>query len=109
MIIRLRVYFGFMNVAFADEDLDTMETEARFTGKWDQAIVKKYRRIMQSIRVADDERELYAHRSFHFERLKGDRKGQHSLKINDQWRLIVELKCKGAQKIVRIVEIVDYH
>jgi len=40
------------------------------------------------------------------EALKGDRKGQHSIRINDQWRRICfRWDAKGAHE----VEIVDYH
>ncbi len=39
--------------------------------------------------------------------LKGNRKGQHSIRINDRWRICFEWP-KGAQRPVN-VEIVDYH
>ena len=39
------------------------------------------------------------------EALKDDRKGQHSIRINDQWRLCFVWTDKGATQI----EIVDYH
>ena len=39
------------------------------------------------------------------EALKGDRKGQHSIRINAQWRLCFVWTADGAQN----VEIVDYH
>lgn len=41
----------------------------------------------------------------HLEALKGDRKGQHSIRINDQWRVCFVWKGDGAHR----VEIVDYH
>ena len=41
------------------------------------------------------------------EALKGDRKGQYSIRINDQWRICFEWP-KGAQGPIN-VEIVDYH
>jgi proteic killer suppression protein len=41
------------------------------------------------------------------EALKGDRKGQYSIRINDQWRLCFEWP-KGSPGPVN-VEIVDYH
>lgn len=41
------------------------------------------------------------------EMLKGNRKGQHSVRINDQWRICFEWP-KGAQGPMN-VEIVDYH
>ena len=39
------------------------------------------------------------------EALKGDRKGQHSIRINDQWRVCFEWRNGHAWN----VEIVDYH
>ena len=41
----------------------------------------------------------------HLEALKGDRKGQHSIRINDQWRLCFKWSEMGPTD----VEIVDYH
>jgi proteic killer suppression protein len=41
------------------------------------------------------------------EALKGDRKGQYSVRINDQWRICFEWP-KGSPGPVN-VEIVDYH
>ncbi len=39
------------------------------------------------------------------EQLKGNRKGQHSIRINDQWRICFVWKNESATE----VEIVDYH
>ena len=39
------------------------------------------------------------------EALKGNRKGQHSIRINDQWRICFVWHTDGAYQ----VEIVDYH
>ena len=39
------------------------------------------------------------------EALKGNRKGQHSIRINDQWRVCFVWTADGPAK----VEIVDYH
>ena len=39
------------------------------------------------------------------EALKGDRRGQHSIRINDQWRLCFTWKSGDARE----VDIVDYH
>jgi proteic killer suppression protein len=41
----------------------------------------------------------------HLEALKGDRKGQHSVRINDQWRICFVWTDTGPLD----VEIVDYH
>ena len=39
------------------------------------------------------------------EALRGDLKGLHSIRINDQWRVCFEWRADGAYR----VEIVDYH
>jgi len=39
------------------------------------------------------------------EQLSGDRQGQHSIRVNDQWRICFVWIEKGAAE----VEIVDYH
>lgn len=41
----------------------------------------------------------------HLEALQGDRKGQHSIRINGQWRVCFRWAVDGAHD----VEIVDYH
>jgi len=41
----------------------------------------------------------------HLEALKGDRLGQHSIRINDQWRVCFEWSDGAADR----VEIADYH
>nr|WP_255484423.1 type II toxin-antitoxin system RelE/ParE family toxin [Granulicella sp. 5B5] len=42
-----------------------------------------------------------------FEALKGDRKGQYSIRINDQWRIC--FKWPQGERGPSDVEIVDYH
>lgn len=45
------------------------------------------------------------HPPIDFEALKGSRKGQHSIRINDQWRICFNWTSSGPGG----VEIVDYH
>ena len=98
-----------MEVSFGDQSLDRLETDAAFSAGFGDAIVKAYRRRMQQIRSASDERTFYARRSLNFEKLKGDRAGQYSMRLNDQWRLIVVLTGSASRKVVRVIEITDYH
>ncbi len=98
-----------MEVACPDEDLDRLEVDATFTAGYGPEIVRGYRKVMQAIRAAHDERDLYNSRGLRFEKLDGKRKHQHSLRINKQWRLIVELESEASQKRIRIVGIEDYH
>jgi proteic killer suppression protein len=98
-----------MDVEFEDETWRRLETDLGFDAGFDRSIVKAYRKRMQLIRAARDERDFYALKSLHFEKLKGDREGQHSMRLNDQWRLILRLKKTDDGKVVVIISISDYH
>jgi toxin HigB-1 len=98
-----------MEVEFDDPDLDRLETDPNFTAGQDASTIKGFRKVVQAIRAAPDERDFYAMKSLHFEKLKGDRSHQHSLRLTIKWRLIVELEGKAPNKAVRIKGIEDYH
>ena len=63
----------------------------------------KLDRLEAAVSIAD----LAALPGNRFEALKGDRKGQYSIRINDQWRICFEWP-EGSPGPVN-VEIVDYH
>lgn len=48
-------------------------------------------------------------KSLRFEKLKGARQKQHSMRLNDQWRLILEFEGEGTTKVVVVCGIEDYH
>ena len=97
-----------MDVTFADDRLDRLETDPAYTMGLSEALVKKYRMRMQSIRAARDERDFYAQVAMRYEKLKGKRKHQRSMRLNDQFRLILEITDED-EKRIRIVGIEDYH
>jgi toxin HigB-1 len=98
-----------MDVEFDDPDLDRLEIDRGFTGGWPPPIVRGYRKAMRVIRDAPDERDLYALRGLRFKKRKPPHNHQHSIRINDQMRLIVELRGTGSNKKVRVIEITDPH
>ncbi len=108
MSITIRLV-GDMDVRFKDKNLDRLETDGRFTAGYSAAIVKAFRKVMQHTRASLDERDLRAWPGAHFEKLAPPREGQYSMRLNDQFRLIVELEGEAPQKVVVIVEIDDYH
>lgn len=59
-------------------------------------------RMIDAATVIDDLRIPPSNR---LEKLKGDRRGQHSIRINDQWRICFVWNDNSASN----VEIVDYH
>lgn len=98
-----------MEVEYDDPELERLEQDPEFTAGQSMPVVKGFRRVIAQIRAALDERDLYALKSRRFEKLKGDRQHQRSLRINDQWRLIVEVRGEAPNKKFGIVGIEDYH
>ncbi len=67
-----------------------------------QATALRKLRLLNNAQVLQDLRVPPANR---LEALAGDRKGQHSIRINDQWRICFVWRKGGPAD----VEIVDYH
>ncbi len=68
-------------------------------------IVRSSVRKLTMIDVAHDLEDLRSPPGNRLEALNGNRAGQHSIRINDQWRICFVWKDGGAED----VEIVDYH
>ncbi len=98
-----------MEVRFEDERLEQLYRNKDADGGYSKEIVKTFRKRMQFIKSAKDERDFYAWRSLRFEKLKGKRRYQRSIRLNDQWRLVVEFEGKGPNKTVVVIGIEDYH
>lgn len=98
-----------MEIELDDDELRRLAEDASFVGRWSKPIAKAYRKRLQQIMAARDERDLRFPGGNHFERLQGKRDHQHSMRLNDQWRLIMEIRCEDTRTIVRIVGIEDYH
>jgi toxin HigB-1 len=98
-----------MEVRFGDPDLDRLDFDPRYDARLPPAIVRMYRKRIQQIRAARDERDFYQLKSLHFERLKGGDRQIHSMRLNDQYRLLVRLCGEAPNKVVWIVAVKDYH
>jgi proteic killer suppression protein len=93
-----------MEAVIVDEDLRRLEIDASYTAGYSRAIVCGFRKAMQWIRDAVDERDLYVMKSLHYEKLQGQRAHQRSLRINRQWRLIVELQEARPKNIMALLQ-----
>lgn len=62
-------------------------------------------RKLRQIHQAGELRDLSVPAGNRLEALAGNRKGQHSIRINDQWRICFVWQDGGAE----LVEMVDYH
>lgn len=78
--------------------------EGKYLSKWN-AFRKQAEKRLQILDSATCLLDLKNLPSNHFEPLKGNRKGQYSIRINKQWRLCFRWDYDGPYN----VEIIDYH
>lgn len=85
------------------------ETRALFDGESPdlvpRSVLKRANAKLLVLNAAHDLRDLTVPPSNRLEKLRGDREGQHSIRINDQYRVCFEWRDGDAYE----VEIVDYH
>jgi toxin HigB-1 len=84
------------------------DTEALFNGKRVARFANLEKVATRKLQMLDDAaelRDLMVPPANRLEALKGARKGQHSIRINDQWRICFVWTQAGPEQ----VEIVDYH
>jgi len=68
-------------------------------------IAKVARRKLRQLEIANRLEDLRVPPGNHFKALKGNRSGQYSIRINDQWRVCF----RWSDGFAEDVEIVDYH
>lgn len=85
------------------------ETEKVWNGilvtKWSQELQESARRKLRMLAAAENINSLRIPPANRLEKLKGDRSGQYSIRINGQWRICFEWNDNNAYR----VEIADYH
>ncbi|SEN42312.1 proteic killer suppression protein [Paracoccus alcaliphilus] len=77
----------------------------RFGKGFPSDLVKRTRAMLSALHAATVLEDLRFPPGNHLEELKGDRAGQHSVRINKQWRICFVWTETGPAD----VEIVDYH
>lgn len=90
--------------SFKDRETEKVFRRA-FSRKFPPDVQKAALRQLLYLHAAKDLNDLLAPPSNRLERLSGDRRGQYSVRVNDQWRVCFEWLDGDATD----VEIVDYH
>jgi proteic killer suppression protein len=89
---------------FADKTTERLFRDGICPAKWrviEAVALRKLDMVDAAVRL-DDLRSPPGNR---LEALKGDRKGQHSIRVNQQWRVCFRWTTEGPES----VEIVEYH
>ena len=90
--------------SFTDKDAERV-FQGQFARRLPHDIQRAGQRKLRQIHAAAELNDLAAPPGNRLEALSGQRAGQHSIRINDQWRICFVWTDGGAEN----VEIVDYH
>jgi len=96
-------YYGFVIKTFKCADTEAL-AEGRRVRRWAN-IESVARRKLRQLQIAGRIDDLRVPPGNRLEALRGDRAGQHSIRVNDQFRVCFRWTAAGAED----VEIVDYH
>jgi len=98
-----------MRFEFINKDLRSLYTDEKNAHRYPPGLVDSFFDVIAIITNAANENDIRALTSLHYEKLKGKREGQVSLRLNDQFRLIIQIIDETTGKKIQIIEIVDYH
>ena len=90
--------------SFASRETERL-FQRQFSRKLPSDIQRRARVKLEILDAAERLEDMRIPPSNHLEKLSGDRKNQHSIRINNQWRICFEWRDGDAYE----VEIVDYH
>lgn len=103
-IITLCVIMCLMIIGFADKETERFYVTGK-SKRFPASLFKVALRKLDYLNRAKALQDLQAPLGNHLEALKGDRKGKHSIRINDQYRIVFTFRDGDAVD----VEITDYH
>lgn len=93
-----------MLLSFANKTTERIWQRERVR-QFDSNTQRLAQRKLQMMNAAENLNDLRIPPGNRLEKLRGDRAGQHSIRINDQWRICFRWTPAGPEDI----EIVDYH
>ena len=98
-----------MEIVFKEEYLKTMY----LTGKTDKKhryqpqIIRKYNRVIELMTDSPNVADLNRYNALNYEKLKGDKAGLSSVRVNDQYRIEFEEHTKEGETIATICNITE--
>ena len=72
-------------------------------------IIKQFKKKVQILTAISSLQQLRQFRGLNFEHLKGDRVGEYSIRLNDQYRLLFEETAEGELSVILINEISKHY
>ncbi|MFC3416711.1 type II toxin-antitoxin system RelE/ParE family toxin [Algoriphagus hitonicola] len=83
-------------------------SELRGKQKFSREVIKQYQAKVRILTLIEKLKDLYQIRSLNFEALSGNRKGQFSIRLNKQFRLII-IEVEDELIEIEIIEISKHY
>lgn len=90
--------------SFADRDTEALFARER-VGRFPAELLRTMLRKLVAVDAAEALADLRVPPGNRLEKLRGDRAGQHSIRVNDQWRICFRWSDGDAYEVA----IIDYH
>lgn len=98
-----------MDVEFSDPWLERLFFDpATPHARMSAELVRSYRKVVGLLYGVANDQELRAFKAQRLEQLKGNRRGQWSLRLCRGSRLIVRFRTEGQGRVVTVIEIIDH-
>ena len=100
-----------MRFRFRSSKLECLYQTEEGARRYPPEVMDAFFETMSVIRAAIDERDLYALKGFHFEKLEGQhgKAGDRSLRLNKQWRLTLRFERDTEGKYILIIDIEKHY
>ncbi len=100
-----------MNFCFKTRKLEALYYQDKGAKRYPAQVVQGFFQVMAIIASAPDERDLYALKSLHFEQLRGARgqRGERSIRLNREYRLIVAIETDQEGRYMLIISIEKHY
>jgi|SRR5579871_552494 len=98
-----------MRVVFRDPRLAVIRTADAWKTGLPLEVVKSCQKKLAILDAAPNELTLRNWKSLYYEKLVGDRKGERSIRLNKQWRLVFVLDETTSPATIEVLSVEDYH
>lgn len=99
-----------MRLRFEDENLRRLYEDPDYVHpRLGSEVTRAFRKKVAYLEEAESEVDLRSYKALHLEKLRGNRSGQHSIRLNRQWRLIMRVQAEAGGRRLIIVEVVNHY
>jgi proteic killer suppression protein len=106
---RRTIKVGVLRFIFKFKKLQALYTDEAGAHKFPSEVVEAFFEAMAILANAKDERDLYGFKGLRYEKLKGPRKDERSIRLNKQYRLTLKPQADKGDKLLLILDVEKHY